>query len=69
MAFIHDELVASQMPYDEPIDPHGFRDLDLLDSAVHRPFQTFGGLDLYPTLPEKAAALFHSLVCNHSFSH
>jgi death-on-curing protein len=28
---------------------------------------TFGGEDLYPDLPEKAAALMHSLVANHPF--
>ncbi len=28
---------------------------------------TFGGVDLYPTLAEKAAALCFSLVMNHPF--
>ena len=28
---------------------------------------TFGGEDLYPDLPAKAAALMHSLVANHPF--
>ena len=28
---------------------------------------TFGGVDLYPTLAEKAAALCYSLVMNHPF--
>ena len=28
---------------------------------------TFGGEDLYPDLPAKAAALMHSLVMNHPF--
>lgn len=35
----------------------GVRDLGLLESAIARPFQTFGGDDLYPTVFEKAAAL------------
>lgn len=26
----------------------GIRDLGMLESAIARPFQTFGGLDLYP---------------------
>ena len=56
------------MPYDEPIDPSGYKDLLLLDSAVNRPFQTFDGIELYQGLDKKAAALFHSLVCNHCFS-
>jgi len=46
---------------------HGVRDLDLLISAVSRPQATFGGLDLYPDLFSKAAALIHSLVLNHPF--
>jgi death on curing protein len=38
------------------------RDLGLLDSACHRPQASFLGQDAYPTL---AAALMHSLACNH----
>ena len=39
----------------------------LLDSAAHRPFQTFGDTFLYPTGLEQAAALLESLVQNHAF--
>jgi death-on-curing protein len=46
---------------------HGVRDLGGLDSAVTQPQMTFGGQELYPSLPEKAAALGFSLVCNHPF--
>lgn len=67
MEFIHDELVAIHMPFDEPIDPRDHANIELLDSAVNRPFQTFDGGYLHPTLQEQAAALFHSLVCNHCF--
>jgi death-on-curing protein len=45
----------------------GVRDMGLLESAVARPFQTFGGEDLYPTIFEKAAALGESLIINHPF--
>ena len=45
----------------------GVRDFGGLDSAVAQPRMTFGGQDLYPNLPEKAAALGFSLVCNHPF--
>lgn len=31
------------------------RDHSLLTSAVNAPFQTFNGIELYPTLLEKAA--------------
>jgi death on curing protein len=42
------------------------RDLGLLDSACHRPQAGFSGQDAYPTLAGKAAALMHSLACNHA---
>ena len=45
----------------------GIRDLGLLESAIARPFQTFGGEDLYPSAIEKAAALGESLIINHPF--
>ena len=45
----------------------GVRDLSLLESAIARPFQTFDGNDLYPTIIEKAAALAESLIINHPF--
>jgi len=45
----------------------GLRDLGLLESALARPMQTFGGQDLYITLELKAAALVHSLLMNHMF--
>jgi death-on-curing protein len=45
----------------------GVRDSNLLDSALNRPFQTFGGEDLYPTFYEKAAAVIHSVILNHPF--
>jgi death-on-curing protein len=47
--------------------PAGLRDEGALDSALARPQATFDGEDLYATLAEKAAALFHSLVSNHPF--
>jgi death-on-curing family protein len=55
------------MAYDEPVDPNQFKDLNLLDSAVNRPYQTWGGVDLYDSIFKKAAALFHSVACNHCF--
>lgn len=45
----------------------GIRDIGLLESAIARPFQTFDGSDLYPTIFEKAAALGESLIVNHPF--
>jgi death on curing protein len=42
------------------------RDLGLLDSACHRPQATIFGQDAYTSLAAKAAALMHSLACNHA---
>ena len=39
----------------------------MLDSALHAPFQTFGGVDLYPDLLSKAARLGYGLIQNHPF--
>ena len=42
-------------------------DFGLLESAVLRTQTTIGGLDAYPSIHEKAAALMHSLIRNHPF--
>lgn len=42
------------------------RDVGLLDSAVHRPQASVFGVDAYPNIDEKAAALLESLVRNHT---
>lgn len=46
----------------------GVRDLSALESCLVQPRMTFEARDLYPSLPEKAAALCHSLIANHPFS-
>lgn len=45
---------------------HQIRDAGLVDSAVARPRAGLFGEDVYPGLAGKAAALLHSLVCNHA---
>lgn len=45
----------------------GIRDLNLLESALARPFQTYDGVELYPTVLHKAASLIESLLSNHPF--
>ncbi|WP_062312563.1 type II toxin-antitoxin system death-on-curing family toxin [Demequina rhizosphaerae] len=44
------------------------RDVGLLESALARPATTLMGVDAYPTLDLKAAALLHSLVNNHALA-
>ena len=45
----------------------GLRDRGALEAAAARPAMTFGGEDLYPDIPAKAAAVMHSLVMNHPY--
>jgi death-on-curing protein len=45
----------------------GIRDKGLLESSINRPFQTFDGQELYPNPIDKAAAIFESIIKNHSF--
>lgn len=45
----------------------GIRDRGALESAVAQPTMTFAGVELYPTLATKAAALAFSLIQNHPF--
>ncbi len=58
---IHNEVI------DRTGGSKGIRDSKLFDSALARPKATFGGKDLYPDIFSKAAALGHSLICNHPF--
>ncbi|MBU9710452.1 type II toxin-antitoxin system death-on-curing family toxin [Evansella tamaricis] len=50
-----------------PNEPLGVKDPNLLDSAINRPKQSVFGRDAYPSVYEKAAALFESLAKNHAF--
>ncbi|MBQ6503724.1 MAG: type II toxin-antitoxin system death-on-curing family toxin [Flexilinea sp.] len=58
---IHKRLIA-----DSGGEP-GIRSIELLESALAAPFQTFDGEDLYLTIYEKAARLAFGLVMNHAF--
>ena len=45
----------------------GVRDLNLLQSAISRPYQTFNQENLYKIPIEKAAAIIESIIKNHPF--
>jgi death on curing protein len=45
----------------------GLRDFGLLDSALKRPFMTFGKTDLYQSVLDKACVLIHGIIQNHPF--
>jgi prophage maintenance system killer protein len=70
-----------QLTYDEAMRQiltakraHGNSDLfghekdDSFKSSIATIYQTFGGLDLYPSIEEKAANLLYFITKNHSFS-
>lgn len=44
------------------------RDFSLLHSAVERPYATYDGQDLYPTIFFMAGALMQSICLNHPFT-
>lgn len=48
---------------DVPVRDHG-----LLESALARPQATAFGVDAYPSLEQKVAALLHSLARNHALA-
>ena len=46
---------------------YGIRDEALLSSVCDGIFQTFGGVELYPSLEEKGTRLGYSLISSHVF--
>ena len=45
----------------------GVRHRENVASALIQPFATFDGLELYPTLVDKATLTSYLLICNHPF--
>jgi len=65
---LEDVLVIHELIIETGKGKAGIRDFSLLHSALFRPQASFGGEDLYPTLFDKASALIHYLLLNHSFN-
>jgi death-on-curing protein len=59
--YLHDRILK------ESGGRHGVRNQGGLESALALPRQTFGEIELYPSIVEKAAILCFSLVNNHPF--
>ena len=57
--------------YDKMVDAtgglRGVRDEAMLDSALSAAFQTFDGVELYPSTIDKIARIAYGLVSNHPF--
>lgn len=58
---LHEQLV------NETGGSHGIRDEGMLESALAAPFQSFGDVDAFPSIQQKAARLCFGLVMNHPF--
>lgn len=58
---LHDQLIR------ETGGSQGLRDDSLLDAAIHAPFQSYDGIDVFPSIQQKAARLGFGLVKNHAF--
>jgi death-on-curing protein len=58
---LHKKMVAATGGLD------GIRDESMLDSALSVAFQTFDGIELYPSTTAKIARIAYGLVCNHPF--
>ena len=60
-------LLLYQMIVNQTGGTFGIRSDELLESAIEAPYQTFDGIELFPSKMEKAARLCYGLVANHPF--
>lgn len=67
MIFIEEVLLIHDRGIQRYGGSYGLRDESMLKSAIERPYQTFGGIDLYPDAISKAAAIIESILMNHPF--
>ncbi|MDD1966158.1 type II toxin-antitoxin system death-on-curing family toxin [Pseudomonas putida] len=64
---IHLHLVDHFAGSEDPLEPCGVKDYNLLESACARPFMTANGKDLYSSDYQKGAVIFHGIISNHCF--
>jgi len=62
LALIHEWVIQ------ETGGVHGITNPGGLESSLERPFTKFGGIELFPDLSSKIAALIHSLIAFHPFA-
>ena len=67
MISLKEALIIHKLAIEKFGGSHGVRDMNLLESAIHRPNATFDGKDLYPNPIDKAAAIIESIIKNHPF--
>ncbi|BDR35447.1 type II toxin-antitoxin system death-on-curing family toxin [Photobacterium damselae] len=64
---VHTFLTDYFAQSEDPISPPGVKDHGLLESALIRKDMTGGGKDIFEGVFNKAAALFHGIISNHTF--
>ena len=62
LMLIHERVI------DETGGIHGVTNPGGLESALYRPFASFGGHEVFPDLWSKVAALIHSVISFHPFA-
>jgi len=62
LVFIHERVI------EETGGVHGVTNPGGLESALERPFTSFGGVPLFPDLVSKVAAFIHSIIAFHPFA-
>jgi len=60
-------LLLYQMIVEATGGTFGIKSESLLESAIEAPYQTFDGIELFPSKIEKAARLGYGLISNHPF--
>lgn len=68
LVYINEQVVTGEAIHTIVEGKRAVRDIGLLEAAAARPQASAFGQDAYPTLPEKAAVLLHSLARNHPFA-
>lgn len=69
MFFLFEEeiLILHNKLIDQSGGSKGVRDTNALNASISQPHMTFGGIDVYPNVIEKACALGFFLIANHPF--
>jgi death-on-curing protein len=61
------KLAREIISFNEPIPDFSTRFANKLEGCLAAPFQTFSGKSLYPSLLDKASALFYFMIKDHPF--
>lgn len=68
LVYINEQIRAEEAIHTIVEGKRAVREMGRLEAAAARPMASAFGADAYPTLPEKAAALLHSITRNHPFA-